>query len=267
MRQTGLRICVLLIFLFGGISGKPLKANGIRSKAEIKSIFSSTSRYATLHTAAKEFYLSEDEKLVIALCNLVRYDAKAFIREAVIPSGIDTNTKAFSELLSVLRAHKSVFPLMPAFSLYKSSLSHAKDMGFSGLEGHRSSDGKSFQERIQQHFPTNTGFEENYYKGSGEPLDIVLSMLLGQGEPGNRYCSNILSENLHYIGVAIQPHKKSCTNAVLDFAQKPKITTPRNPKKDDMEVYWKDCPQGTKINSRRKSGSFSLSSIFGGRRK
>jgi len=243
-----------------------VEAKGVQNKAGIQSLFN-TPKFAGLHTAAKEFYLSEDEKLVIALCNLVRYDANAFINEAIIPSGMDTSSAEFGHMLKMLRNHKSVFPLMPAFSLYKSSLVHAKDMGFSGFEGHKSSDGKSFTERIQQYFPANTGFAENYYMGSGEPLDIVLSFLLGKGGKGDHYRVNILSPNLHYVGVSIQPHRKSCSNAVLDFAQKPQMAASSLQKRNDMEVYWKDCPTGTKVNTRRKSGGFSLNSLFGGRRK
>ena len=156
---------------------------------------------------------------------------------------------------------------MPAFSLYKSSLVHARDMGMSGKSGHNSSDGKSLSERIQQYFPSNTTVAENYYQGGGEPLDIVLSFLMEKGENGKEYSTNILSDKLHYIGVSIQPHRKNCNNAVLDFAQKPNVAATRNRKKDDMEVYWKDCPKGIKVSSRRRSGSFFLSSIFGRRRK
>jgi hypothetical protein len=253
-----------LIFL-GSVLTVTAKNTHLKA-SEIQSIFNQ-SKYAGLHTAAKEFYLSEDEKLVIALCNLVRYDAKAFISEIIIPSGIDTSKPECSNLLKVLQNHKGTFPLMPAFSLYKSSSFHAKDMGATGQSGHHSSDGKAFKERIQNYFPSNTGFAENYYQGSGDPVDIVLSFLLEKGENGNEYRKNLLSENLHYIGISITPHRKNCTNAVLDFAQKPQMATASKSKHQQTEVYWRDCPKGTKISTRRKSGGFSFSSIFGGRRK
>jgi hypothetical protein len=266
MRLSGHFLLVIFFFLATGRGVVEANPKAVFNKAGIQNIFNAP-RYSGLNTAAKEFYLSQEEKLVVALCNLARYDAHAFIREVIIPSGADTSSPEFSRMLKTLRQHKSTFPLMPAFSLYKSSLVHARDMGMSGQAGHNSSDGKSFSERIQQYFPSHTTVAENYYQGGGEPLDIVLSFLMEKGENGKEYSTNILSDKLHYIGVSIQPHRKNCNNAVLDFAQKPNIAATRNRKKDDMEVYWKDCPKGTKVSSRRKSGSFFLSSIFGRRRR
>jgi len=228
----------------------------------------SQAKFNGLNTGSKEFYLSEDEKYVLALCNLARSDGKSFVKEILIPAGYDTSLPEVSTLVKELWNQKSIFPLMPAFSLYKSAVVHAKDLGASGLSGHNSSDGKSFSDRIQQYFPSNTGFAENYYQGSGNPVEIVMSFLLGKGETANLYKQNILDQKIHYLGISIQPHRTKCSNAVLDFARKPNIPAIQNAaKKPQTEVYWKDCPTGTKISTRKKSGGFSLSSIFGGGKK
>jgi uncharacterized protein YkwD len=256
----------MLFILFLGRQKTVSGHQGTLKPAEIQNLFAQT-RFNGLHTAAKEFYLSEEEKLVIALCNLARYDGQAFIREVILPSGIDTSLPEINGLLAELRRQKSVFPLMPAFSLHKSALVHAKDMGLSGKAGHHSSDGKPFQDRIQQFFPANTHLAENYYQGTGDPFDIVMAFLLEKGERGKEYRRNLFSEQLHYIGISIQPHRKTCSNAVLDFAQKPQTAvTSMSKKRNSTEVYWRDCPTGTKVSTRRKSGGFSFSSLFGRRR-
>jgi uncharacterized protein YkwD len=225
-------------------------------------------KFAGLNTAAKEFYLSEDEKYVVALCNLVRFDARSFIQEVILPAGFDTSVVEMKSLLADLKRQKSLFPLMPAFSLYKSAFVHAKDMGSSGMSGHISSNGKTFQERVQQFFPNSPGLAENYYQGSGSPVEIVMDFLLEKGENGKSYRQNLLSEEVHYIGLSIQPHRTKCTNAVLDFAKKPNIAAEMSPKKKHPgEVYWKDCPPGTKISTKRKSGGFFLNNLFGGKRR
>lgn len=236
------------------------------SKEDLLKIFTNP-KYAGLNTAGKEFYLSEEEKWVVALCNLARYEGKVFADEILLRSGSDTTTREFQSLVQLLRTQKSTFPLMPAFSLYKAALVHAKDMGTTGNTGHISSAGVSYVERIQQFFPSPTGFAENYYAGSGDPIEVVLQLLLGKGGQ-ETYRNNILSPEIHYIGVSIQPHRKLCSNAVLDFARKPVMAASSLPKKrTEKEVYWRDCPTGTKISSRKKSGGFSLIGLFGGRRK
>jgi len=158
---------------------------------------------------------------------------------------------------------------MPAFSLFKAAMVHAKDMAETGLTGHQSSDGKSYQDRVHQFVTSSTAIAENYYIGSGDPVDVVMSFLLQKGENGAEYKRNILDENIHYIGISIKPHRLKCSNAVVDFARKPiiPVASAERRKKNAVEVYWKDCPAGTKVSTRRKSGGFSLSSIFGGNRK
>ena len=245
-----------------------LVAASENSNPVVKDIFSSP-KFSNLNTASKEFYLSENEKYVVALVNLVRCDPKAFINEVILKSGIDSNKMEISHLIRELKIRKNIFPLLPAFSLYKSAMVHAKDMGQSGLFGHTGSDGQLFKDRIQQYFPTNTELAENFYIGSGDPVDVVMSFLLEKGEKGRQYKINILSENIHFIGISIQPHRLKCTNAVLDFAKKPSIPEAaiQLKKKSDMEVYWKDCPSGPKVAPRKKSSGFSLGSLWGGKRK
>lgn len=230
--------------------------------------FFSQPQFIGLNTAAKEFYLSEDEKMTVALINLVRFQPRVFIKEIIVASDLDTNEKEVSDLLVRLRNQKCTFPLMPAFSLFKASFVHSKDLGSSGKSGHKGSDGKSYSERISQYFSAPTDFQENYYQGSGDPVDVVMKMLLGKGELGVKYRDNILSNDLHYIGLSIQPHRTKCTNAVVDFAKKPvTATSAAYKKRDKTEVYWRDCPTGTKVSTKRKSGGFSFISLFGGRSK
>ena len=221
-------------------------------------------KYANLHTASSEFYLSEDEKLVVALCNLARFDGHAFIREILLPAGIDTSNLDFQGMLSKLKSTRNLPPLMPAYSLHKTALSHAKDMGLSGDSGHISSKGLNFEQRISQYFPNHAGFAENFHLGSGEPLDIVLSFLSNKHNSGI-YRDNILSANLHYIGVSIQPHRNSCSDAVIDFARKPKIlpaTSASTSKRKKTEAYFMDCPKGHSFDSPGKKQGFSLFKLF-----
>ena len=261
--QTYLRAAIISIFCWCFYGAPTLAGN---ASIKLQDIFAKAN-YIGLHTAGKEFYLSDDEKYTIALINLARYNPKAFIQEIIVSGGLDTATADMRDLLKHLQKHKSTFPLMPAFSLYKSAVVHAKDQGLSGKTGHVGSDGKTYQQRIQQYFSAPAAFHENYYTGSGDPVDVVIKMLCSNSEGSTLYRDNLLSSNVHYIGISIQPHRTRCTNAVIDFAQKPFVAaSEKRQKKDNMEVYWKDCPTGTKVSSRRKSGSFSFMGLFGGRK-
>ncbi len=267
MQNAYTKYGLLILLIFSHWILLPHSSMGKVTRDGLNTLFSQP-QYLGLNTAAKEFYLSEDEKMTVALINLVRFQPRAFIKEIISYSDLDTNQKEMSDLLSRLRNQKCTFPLMPAFSLFKASFVHSKDLGSSGKSGHKGSDGKSYSDRISQYFSAPTEFQENYYQGSGDPVDVVIQMLLGKGELGEKYRDNILSPELHYIGISIQPHRTKCTNVVVDFAKKPVSTfSSAYKKRDKTEVYWRDCPTGTKVSNKRKSGGFSFNSLFGGRSK
>lgn len=267
-----MKIRLTLTFLFfllfaggqvqaGAAAGRPPVNPG-----SISQLFS-RDPFINLNTAGSEFYLSEDEKLLIALCNLARWDGEAFIREVLVPSGKDTSSTAVKNLTAKLRTCRRIAPLMPAYSLHKTALSHARDMGFKGDSGHTGSDGLSFQQRISRYFPNHAGFAENFHLGSGDPTEIVLAFLSAGGDK-QVYSDNILSPGLHYIGVSIQPHRNSCSDAVIDFARKPESipgSVSSGQKRKRTEAYFMDCPDGSQYKNRKKS-HFSFRGLFSRRK-
>ena len=121
MVGLGKNVRFSLLIILSGIISFPFDSFSISSQVVLKNLFT-VQKYSALNTGAKEFYLSENEKHIIGLCNLVRYDPKAFVSEIIISSGYDTSNEEISGLIKELKSRKSVFPLMPAFSLFKSAL-------------------------------------------------------------------------------------------------------------------------------------------------
>jgi uncharacterized protein YkwD len=255
---------VVLLFIFvSTLCG--LKAHGQKSKKSnsTKSNVQVLTIEQKANTAVNETYLSDKEKEVVMLCNIARMDGNYFISNYLVKALKDTNTDAYRNIAKALRNQKSEQPLKPAFSLYKSALVHARDMGISGKTGHQSSCGQTASDRIQQYFPSTITCSENYYVGSGEPMDIVLSFLEGRNDPNLEYQKNILSADLYFIGVAIQPHKYYCNNAVMDFAQKPEQPLGyKAPTRKPVEIYWKDCPPALTKKSKRSKSLFNFASWF-----
>jgi len=218
--------------------------------------------YSNANTASSESYLSESEKTVVLLCNLARMDGPYFANNYLYLYK-DTTSRQFKSLKETLLSTRPLPPLRPAFALSKSAAMHAHDMGTSGLQGTESSDGRPFYDRIHQQFPATNTFASNFYLGSGDPLEIVLGLLVGESDSLLQYRKNILSPNIDFVGLSIRPHKLKCSNAVLDFARKPTqlpavTTSRRHPK---TEVYWLDCPKGSKVaapHQRHRKGFLGL---------
>ena len=253
---------LMLMFSFQGRAMRGSQGTGMPPPPSFRNLFNSEI-YSPLNTAGSEFYLSEEEKLLVALCNLARYDGKAFIREVLIPSGIDTSLPVIKSNMKQLAQTRNLPPLMPAYSLHKTAFRHARDMGIRGDSGHIDSEGNNFLQRIAPYFPGQTGFAENYYLGSGDASEILLAFFSIQRE-GHDYAGNILLPSLQYIGVSIQPHRLSCSNTVLDFAAKPRqipgiSQTGKHRKK--TEAYFMDCPKGRDYDQAKKN-RFSLFGLF-----
>jgi hypothetical protein len=231
-------------------------------------------QFSHLNTAESEFYLSEEEKMIIALCNLARFDGQLFIREIIIPSSADTTKPNVQALMSRLRQSRNIPPLMPAYSLHKTASQHARDMGVSGKTGHISSSGLSFGERMAAVFPDPKGFAENYYAGNGELIDVVIGLMAGPepaamsntatgtlSEYSVNYTDNILSPEMQFAGISTQAHRKSCSNTVLNLGRKPKTHPGPGIKHPKTEIYFMDCPKG-RDHDLKKKNPFSFGNLF-----
>ena len=267
MRRLSVIWFSLLLSLQSGsaFGGKPGLSTD-PAKRQLSLLFSREA-LSHLNTAGSEFYLSSEEKLLVALCNLARFDGRLFIQEVLIPSAADTSRAEMKALLSRLRQTAGIPPLLPAYSLTKTALLHARDMGMQGDSGHISSDGRNFQQRISAYFPEHAGFAENYHLGSGDPVEIILGLMAGR-QDSELYLNNLLSPDLHFIGISIQAHRKACSNTVMDFARKPKMPPggkAQTGNRKKTEAYFMDCPKGRDYDQRRKN-SFSLLNLFSRRK-
>ncbi len=170
------------------------------------------------NTALDVKYLSENERNVIVYVNIVRAYPDFFLNEILLPfldsAGTDQTSSYYISLIDDLQKAAPQPPLSFNPQLYKVALKHAKDMGITGREGHRSSTGKSFNERTRD-FPLCA---ENCDYGNEMALDIVISLLLDEGVASHGHRKNILDPVYKSIAVSIQPHKQYDWNCVMDFA-------------------------------------------------
>ena len=172
-------------------------------------------KYTKCNTAANATFMSNAEKNVIYILNLIRTNpalfAKTVLQKYPAVSGknyLTNDTYYYQSLISTLLAMQPQELLNPDNACYNSAKCHAYSSGVAGYVGHvrRSKDCK-----IKKHY-----YGECCDYGNADPLDIVLSLLLDEGVPslGHR---NICLGDYTKIGVSIQPHRKYGNNTVLDF--------------------------------------------------
>ena len=168
----------------------------------------------TANTAKNLTYLTNEEKNIIWLCNLARFDGKLFTK-TFLNEYIEHNqikyTPYVKSLYSDLKKTKKLDLYKPDKRIYNLAKEHAIWSGKKGKTGH-----KKFQDRAKR--SKHSKFAENAQYGNFMALDIVMDLLIDEGIESVGHRKNILSPQYKYIGVSIQPHKVYKYNCVMDFA-------------------------------------------------
>ncbi len=173
-------------------------------------------KYQQANTAKDVAYLSEIEKQIIYIHNLIRIDPELF-SNTFIKKFKELNTSEIdtSYILSLEQELLKIgeLPLLyPDKSLYKAAIFHAKDLSKSKRFSHYSSDGKNCFDRIEKYVKDFEAAGENLYVGSYEPLEIVLLLLIDEGDKTLGHRKNILDKSYKKIGVGFYKGI-----AVMDF--------------------------------------------------
>lgn len=170
--------------------------------------------YRLCNTASKAVYMSEKEKMVIYVLNLVRVNPALFAKTVVAQypalSGKDELTKDpyYQSLLTTLQALSPLPLLADNEKCYQSAYCHAVQSGKTGYVGHNR---QTAECENKKYF-----FGECCDYGNDNPVEIILTLLIDKdiASLGHR---KILLGKYTSAGVSIQPHKTYRYNTVLDF--------------------------------------------------
>lgn len=158
---------------------------------------------------------------VLSLMNEVRTNPSLFLKDRLLPyltqKPMEENTYVKS-LKEELEKRPGVGALTLSPVLSGLAKGHATDMGKHGTVSHDSSNGTPFAERVRKKVKSGL-IAENCDYGNETAIDIVMSLLIDDGVQSLGHRMNILNPQLHFIGIAIEPHKSYGTNCVMDFAE------------------------------------------------
>ncbi len=168
------------------------------------------------NTGANTSYLSEEEKKVILLTNLARYDGKLF-SESFLEDFLQGQkpTKFTRSLFRDLEKVKSLPMLEPEKDLFEIALGHAELSGKNGTTGHQ-----RFEKRFDPVMGKYNAVAENCAYGFENALNNVLQLLIDEGINSLGHRKNMLNPDYNSIGVSIQNHKEYRFNCVMDFGRK-----------------------------------------------
>ncbi len=171
---------------------------------------------AIANTAVDSDYLTDEEKNVILISNLARYDGKLFAESFLKEFLLDQKPTSYTRsLYRDLKKVKGLSMFYPEKDLYSIALGHAKISGKKGTTGHQ-----RFKKRFEPVMRKYNMVAENCAYGYEDAVKIVLELLIDEGISSLGHRKNILNPAFNSIGVSIQDHKNYGSNCVMDFGKK-----------------------------------------------
>jgi hypothetical protein len=172
-------------------------------------------KYDVANTARLANYMSETEREIIYILNLMRMDPALF--ESTVVSQYPEfsgnpglrNSSYYKSLRSDLKKTGKLKMLLPNKFAFSSAECHAKLSGSSGYVGH---DRQSASCKKASFY-----FGECISYGYNKALDIVMALLIDENVPSLGHRKNFLAD-FKSIGVSVQPHASYRYNAVIDLA-------------------------------------------------
>jgi uncharacterized protein YkwD len=160
--------------------------------------------------------LSNEEKIIIQICNLARTNGKLFSETFLKDYLEDKKTNNYSRSLIKNLKTISELPLLKyQDDLYEVAREHATTSGKRGTLGHQ-----RFDKRYGPLLGKYSSVAENCAYGYETGIKNALELLIDEGVPDLGHRKNILNPEFNSIGVSIKPHKTYRYNCVMSFGSK-----------------------------------------------
>jgi uncharacterized protein YkwD len=188
-----------------------------------------------LKTAENVHYLSPIEKEIIYEINLFRSDPAKYSKNYIAPlaknykgkmlhypNDLPLKTKegvrALNECINELKRAKPLPIVYPSLGLTKAAEDHVKDQSRTGKTGHYGSDRSNSRTRIERHGEWKVRIAENIAYGGISARQIVIYLLIDDGEYKRGHRKNFLTPEFEKVGVAVGTHTGYNTMCVMEFA-------------------------------------------------
>jgi uncharacterized protein YkwD len=188
-----------------------------------------------LHTAANANYLSPIEKEIVHEINLFRSDPAKYAETYIAPLAklykgnllyypndkplrTKEGAKAVHECVRELKKAKPLPIIYPNQLLTKAAADHAKDQSRTGKTGHYGSDGSNLRKRIERYGSWKVRIAENIAYGGMSARQVIIYLLVDDGQYDRGHRKNFLLPDLNLVGVAVNSHPAYGKIAVMDFA-------------------------------------------------
>ena len=146
------------------------------------------------------------------------FEGKLFLQKDKPPLLTREGVSAVKEAVSYLEKLQSLQQLTLSEGMAKACMDHANDIGTSGAFSHTGSDGSSASQRLERYGMTKGKVGENIEFGTDDPEEIVVRLLIDDGNQGRGQRRNLLNPDFKMVGVAVTQHSKAGVCVVINYA-------------------------------------------------
>ena len=188
-----------------------------------------------LNTAAKVSYLSPIEKEIVYEINLFRSNPADYAEKYIVPLAklykgkllyypndkpllTKEGVRALNECVRELKKVGPLSVVYPSSGLSKAADDHVKDQSRTGKTGHNGSDRSDSRNRMERYGDWKVRIAENIAYGGTSARQIMIYLLIDDGEHERGHRKNFVRPELNVVGVSVGPHPVYNTMCVMDFA-------------------------------------------------
>jgi uncharacterized protein YkwD len=141
--------------------------------------------------------------------------------QLVLPGHTRIRTKegtgAIDEAIRFLQTAQPLPPLTLSRGMSRAAADHCADQAGGGF-GHEGRDRSHAGQRIARYGTCMGGWAENISYGKSSARDVVLALIIDDGQPGRKHRKNIFNPNYNVAGAAFGSHARFGTMCSMDFA-------------------------------------------------
>jgi uncharacterized protein YkwD len=133
--------------------------------------------------------------------------------------GICTNEgkDAYYEAIDFLKKQKPMTPFKTDELLSKAAQDHADDIGPKGITEHTGSDGSQMSDRVERYLEWNISCGENISFDNHTAVDIVVQLIVDDGNTTRGHRGNVFSTKFNYAGAGCADHTGYSICCVIDY--------------------------------------------------
>jgi uncharacterized protein YkwD len=124
---------------------------------------------------------------------------------------------AIDEAIHFLKTTRPLQPLTLSPGMCKGAADHCLDQAAGGFS-HSGRDGSNPASRMNRYGNWGGGWGENIAYGKQSARDVVLTLIIDDGQRGRKHRKNIFNPGFNYAGAALGPHSRFGSVCTTDFA-------------------------------------------------